>query len=214
MRTHPHRRTTGTAVRQRRTQAERVDAMRARLLDATIELLAKNGWARLSTNDVVRRARVSRGALAHHFPTKAALMEAAAERLIEQRAAEFETVFLALSPEQRTVDHALDLLWSYFQGPAFAAMLELTVAARTNRDLRGVLADGPERITDAAYAVFVDLFPDVANNPFAPQGLRVAFSLMAGMALQAVVDGDRRGHHAESLAMLKALAAALLPGNG
>ncbi|MGN6472734.1 MAG: helix-turn-helix domain-containing protein, partial [Mycobacteriales bacterium] len=52
------------AAPQRRSQAERTEQMRTRLLDATIHCLAESGYGRMSTNDVVRRARVSRGALA------------------------------------------------------------------------------------------------------------------------------------------------------
>jgi AcrR family transcriptional regulator len=185
--------------------------MRTRLLDATLELLATKGWADLSTNDVVRRARVSRGALAHHFATKAELMEAAASRLVERRTAEFEAMFRSLDPAERTVEKALDLLWSFFQGPTFTALMELMVAARTNPDLREVLADGPDQILDAAYAVFVEFFPAVAANAFARQGLRAAFALMVGLSVEAMVDDDRRGHHAELVAWLKVMAHIVIP---
>ena len=70
--------------------------MRARLLDATVDCLVAGGYAKLSTNDVVRRAGVSRGALAHHFPTKSELVAAAGTRLIERRAAEFRATFRAV----------------------------------------------------------------------------------------------------------------------
>lgn len=185
--------------------------MRTRLLDATLELLATEGWADLSTNDVVRRARVSRGALAHHFATKAELMEAAASRLVERRTAEFEATFGSLDPAERTVEQALDLLWSFFQGPTFTALMELMVASRTNPDLQEVLADGPEQIVDAAYEVFVEFFPAVAANEFARQGLRAAFAMMIGLGVEAMVDNDRRGHHAELLAWLKVMAHIVIP---
>jgi AcrR family transcriptional regulator len=185
--------------------------MRTRLLDATLDLLAAEGWSKLSTNDVVRRARVSRGALAHHFATKADLMEAAATRLIEERTAEFERAFAALDPSERTVERALGLLWLHLQGPDFAALVEMMVAARTNRELRQVLADGPERIVDAAYEILVEFFPAVVTNSFAKQGLRAAFGLLIGLAFQSLVDGDRHGHHAEIVAWLQSVAPLMLP---
>ena len=44
--------------------------MRARLLEATVELLVERGYAGTSTTLVSERAGVSRGAQLHHFPTK------------------------------------------------------------------------------------------------------------------------------------------------
>jgi AcrR family transcriptional regulator len=193
------------------TQPERVEAMRARLLDATVECLIAKGYGELSTNDVVRCACVSRGALAHHFPTKAELVAAAGQRLIEERAADFRATFLALPARQRTLPEAIDLLWSYYEGPTFAALLELIVAARTNEDLRAVLADGPEMITAVTLEVFVQLFPQITGNPFASQMVEATLALLAGLALQTIVDGDRHGHHAALRDLVKTLSAALLP---
>jgi len=192
-------------------QTERVEAMRARLLDATVESLVANGYAEMSTNDVVRRAGVSRGALAHHFPAKADLLAAAATRLIEQRANEFRESFLRLPAAKRTVEQAIELLWTFYDGPAFAALVELIVAARTNDQLREVLADGPEQLAIAAFDVFVELFPQIADNPHAEQMVQATLALLAGLALQTMVDGDRRGRHAAVRDLLKTMGAVILP---
>lgn len=204
---------TSTAPK-RMTQAERVAAMRGRLLDATIDCLVEQGYSQMSTNDVVRRAGVSRGALAHYFPTKAQLVAAAGARLIDERAAEYEKVFLALPRDQQNVAEAIDVLWSYYTGPPFAALLELIVAARTDRELREVLADGPERITAASFAVFVKLFPQIADNPLAEQLLRVTLAALAGLALQAIVDGDAQGHHAALRETIKTVGSAIFASLG
>ena len=58
-------------------QADRTRAMRARLLEATVELLVERGFAGTSTTLVSERAGVSRGAQLHHFPTKNDLVVAA-----------------------------------------------------------------------------------------------------------------------------------------
>src|SRR5438094_7885074 len=104
--------------------------MRGRLLDAAIEGLAETGYSGFSTNDVVRRAGVSRGALAHHFPTKAGLVAAAADRLVELRAAEFRARVGGIAPERRTVGRALDVRWTLFEAHAYQALLALWFAVR------------------------------------------------------------------------------------
>src|SRR5664279_6568888 len=68
---------------RRRTQAERSEATRNLILDATVDVLARKGMAGLRMEDVEKTAAVSRGALLHHFGTKAALLLATFERLNE-----------------------------------------------------------------------------------------------------------------------------------
>ena len=55
--------------------------MRARLLEATVELLVDKGYAGTSTTLVSERAGVSRGAQLHHFPTKQDLDVAAVQHV-------------------------------------------------------------------------------------------------------------------------------------
>jgi AcrR family transcriptional regulator len=65
----------------RRTQAERSSATRRALLDAGRELFAQYGFADAGQEDIVERAGVTRGALAHHFGTKQGLFHAVVESI-------------------------------------------------------------------------------------------------------------------------------------
>lgn len=187
----------------RPTQAERVAAMRGRLLDAAIEGLAQTGYSGFSTNDVVRRAGVSRGALAHHFPTKADLVAAAADRLVELRAAEFRARFEAIAPARRTVGKALDVLWTFFEDPSYQALLELMVAARSDDELRPVMAAGLRHAADVTREVFGEAFPDLAESPFIGETLDAILAVYSGLAAQVALDGDADGRHAAVRTVLK-----------
>jgi AcrR family transcriptional regulator len=73
-------------------RAEQVDDTRRALLDSAMELFTERGFAATSLDDVVRAARVTKGALYHHFPGgKLALFEAVFvdvdRRLTQQTAA-------------------------------------------------------------------------------------------------------------------------------
>lgn len=196
------------------TQPERVEAMRNRLLDASIDCLAESGYSGFSTNDVVRRAGVSRGALAHHFPTKAELVAAAADRLVELRASEFRARFAAVAPGRRTVAKALDLLWTFFDDPSFHALLELIVAARSDDELRPVMAAGMRHAAEVTREVFTESFPDLAQLPFVGETLDAVLALYSGLAAQSALDGDADGRHAAVRNILKgalSLAAANAP---
>lgn len=64
-----------------RTQAERSEATREALITAARALFAERGYAGVPTEEVVRAAGVTRGALYHHFGGKRDLFEAVYERV-------------------------------------------------------------------------------------------------------------------------------------
>src|SRR6476660_1760733 len=57
-------------------RAEQVAQTRAALVAAGRRLFGENGFRATSVEDLAREARVTTGALYHHFPTKTALCEA------------------------------------------------------------------------------------------------------------------------------------------
>jgi AcrR family transcriptional regulator len=71
----------------RRTQAERSEATQRALIVTARRLFAERGYARVGTEELVRAAGVTRGALYHHFDGKADLFGAVFEQ-IEQELAE------------------------------------------------------------------------------------------------------------------------------
>src|SRR5258707_8930434 len=77
-------------TRAPRTQQQRREETRRALLDAAVQSLIEVGFARTTTLEVQRRADVSRGALLHHFPSKAELLVAAVDHLAEMRAREMK----------------------------------------------------------------------------------------------------------------------------
>jgi AcrR family transcriptional regulator len=63
------------------TREERAEATRAQLLAVATELFASRGYAAVGTEDVVREAGLTRGALYHHFADKRELFAAVHERV-------------------------------------------------------------------------------------------------------------------------------------
>lgn len=60
------------------------------LLDNATQLFAAHGYAGTSLDEVVAAARVTKGALYHHFPSKLALFESVFDRLQEKATREIE----------------------------------------------------------------------------------------------------------------------------
>jgi AcrR family transcriptional regulator len=106
-----------TQAKQRgRTQAERSEATRGELIAAARELFAKRGYADVGTEEIVKRAGVTRGALYHHFGGKRELLRAVYEQMetefMERLAASAQpdagVVETMLAGAEMFLDHCLE----------------------------------------------------------------------------------------------------------
>lgn len=192
----------------RRTQQERTAATRARVLHAAIDQLGEFGYGRTTTVEVAERAGVSRGALVHHFPTRSELVLSALEYLCELRLADLEESMAHLSKADDRLSAFVNLMWSTFNGPLFAAQLELWIAARTDPELYGGLLPLERGFGKRLSQLCADaLGADRAAGPI----YEITKHLMRGMAIERIMKSDER----ERLAVLehwKQTARALLDG--
>jgi AcrR family transcriptional regulator len=178
------------ATRPRRTQAERRARTRQALLAATIELLAEAGYAGVTSRGVAQRAGVTPGALQHHFDGKAQLVAAASEHL------NFELMreLVARTPttgrsERELAEELLDRLWEMHKGPLMVAVSELVIAARTDAELRDLLAPMQRQAVAATGTVAAQFFPRAAPRRVPlPQLMDTALAAMRGLALLGFVD--------------------------
>ncbi|HEX2677037.1 MAG TPA: TetR/AcrR family transcriptional regulator [Polyangiales bacterium] len=170
----------------RRTQQERRDGTQRALLDATVSALCELGYGGTTTLEVERRARVSRGARIHHFPTKAALLASAVDHLYNQLSDHYEQAFGSpvegLSDAER-FRHGLRLLWSIYRKPDYAAVLELQMAARTDAELREHLRVVGDRHRLLAIAAAHKFFP-VLEDERALSLIETVHASMVGMLIQ------------------------------
>jgi AcrR family transcriptional regulator len=197
----------------RRTQAERTAATRAALLEATVQCLITQGFGGTTTTEVAHRAGVSPGALLHHFPAKADLLCAAVGHLFELRTAEFRKAMANLGPGTDRRAAGLDLLWSMFSGPTFAAWLELWMAARSDPALAAAVIRLDREFIAASQDVFRELFADeiTAAPEVGRAGLGLLYSLMSGLALGRLIPGYELVPAEDILAAFKLLVRAALP---
>jgi AcrR family transcriptional regulator len=122
-------------ARLRETKAERSARTRKALLKATLASLAENGYAGTSTTDVVKRAGLSRGALAHHFPSKAQLVAEAAAYLINKRIESTSRLLSSIEPDKMSIESWIRIQWEAYE-KWFPANIEFMIAARTDNELR------------------------------------------------------------------------------
>ncbi|HEX6608940.1 MAG TPA: TetR/AcrR family transcriptional regulator, partial [Chloroflexia bacterium] len=124
----------------RRTQAERSEAMRERLVEATLKCLVSEGYAGTTVSKIVATAQVSRGAPVHHFPHKAALIEAAAEKLVRHFYIELGRIMLSLEDSDDRLHKLITVGWRNLMAtPYTTALLEILVASRHEPELAQVM---------------------------------------------------------------------------
>jgi AcrR family transcriptional regulator len=114
---------------------------RARILEAAMRLFAEIGYHAASNAVIAEAARLTRGAMLYHFPSREALVDAAVAHIEAERARLLAAA--AATPPPAGVDateHAIDSYWALLHEVAFVAFAELEAAARTDPMVRERLA--------------------------------------------------------------------------
>lgn len=164
------------------SRAERGAQTRQRLIDATIECLAELGYASMSTNDVVRKTGVTRGALAHHFPSKAQLVAEAAAYLISRRI-KYTTNKLKAIKEGFDLHTQIKTEWESYE-KWFPANIEFMVASRTDLDLRAHFAAAIGRYEKELSELQMEVFPQSQISNY------VMGCFIRGLCLERLVNSD------------------------
>lgn len=179
-------------------QQERGQATRRQLLDAAVDELMAVGYARLTTSAVAARAAVSRGAQQYHFPHKATLVAEAVRHLGRLQIGEVRALGAALDAQPAEVRGrtVLDTTFEMYSGPLFAAVLELSMAARADAALQRVIGDAERAISREVRELGPEVFGDAAATlPDFPRRWSLALSAIRGTAMLMLL-----GHPRDSVA--------------
>jgi AcrR family transcriptional regulator len=123
----------------KRTQLERRNETQAAILSASIDLLAENGYAGFSASRVARRAGVSRGAQEHYFPKKNDLIAAATQHAMREAVDHARSLARTATEAADPVAKFLTDSEHFFFRPVFRAMIEIMIAARSDRALARIV---------------------------------------------------------------------------
>ena len=121
------------ARRKRRTQAERRQGTRTRILDAAVEVLRKNGYAHFRTADVAKAAGVSRGAQLHHFATKEKLVYATMEHVFQNVLETSRQRARALKRGEDPLEHMIADAREFFFSTPFFISLDIATSINNAR---------------------------------------------------------------------------------
>jgi AcrR family transcriptional regulator len=192
-------------------QAEKSLLTQTHILEATMQCLIEIGYAQTTTDKIAQKARVSRGAMTHHFKSRAAVFSAAATYITELRAMEYDEAIgkvKALStgvPELDNMRETIAFLQKYYARPSFIALHELLRGARTDKTLNAVMVPLEEALDQKISDSILTRFPVWAEVPGTSELLRdLILSTLQGIAIDPVgyVKGARLQRLMELLALV------------
>jgi AcrR family transcriptional regulator len=166
---------------------------RTAILDAAVACFYELGYFNTTTENIARRAGVSRGAMLHHFPTRFDLITAAVEHINQMRLAMFaeEETRTQAGAEHSRVEEGIDVYWKQLNTPAFVVFTELQVAARTDKELEKVLIPALKDFQRAWSDAVTQIFPDLAQSEAFVRTTYLTKYLLEGMATSTMVDGQK-----------------------
>lgn len=191
-----------TRMKRADRDAQRSLATRTRLLEAAFEVLVERGHSGFNTVAVCARANAPRGTMLHHFPSRASLVVASLDHVLERRVQAFHEAFLVARQQAEALSGSsgkqtftpramLDMLWSEFSGPANAAWLELVSASRTDPEIRNELVEVVKRFDGNARLLFTALIPPQPGAQLDhDRVLGLIFATLNGMSIDRVYRPD------------------------
>ncbi|WP_395396746.1 TetR/AcrR family transcriptional regulator [Novosphingobium sp. BL-8A] len=166
--------------KQRRTQEERTAQTRLALIEAAISAIHEMGYTGTNTATIAERAGVSRGAMLHHFGTRAALMAEVVRHVFEGEMAEYEETRLATGLGDR-LDDWPKLLWSVLGRPSGLAVLEILQATRSDAELAASVVPMQEAVERSALQVMQGAFG--GNEVLARSVMRLMVWSVRGLSI-------------------------------
>lgn len=139
---------------------------RVAILEAAVDCLARVGYARTTTQLIAATADISRGAMLHHYATKQELIAAVIDYIFYKRMERLAERIGALTEHERVELHAgIEIYWQGLLSPEFTAYLELSVASRTDGELRDIFLPKAIQYDALERRQVLRVFPEWGDKP-------------------------------------------------
>ncbi|GGO51041.1 transcriptional regulator, TetR family [Roseovarius pacificus] len=176
----------------KREKQARSIATREKLIETTLDVIYDVGYNRASTPEFSERAGVSRGALLHHFPTRADIIVAAMEKLLSDGTRDIRNIAGKVTQKQLGTDEFVDFLWSMFSGRFYYLSIEFINEARTDEELRLKMMPVVKKFHEALNEIWAEF--QTREHPSSSHEAQVILNLtvclVRGMGIQTVLKND------------------------
>ncbi len=169
---------------KRTWQQTKSQITRNAILQAAVDCFYEVGYSKTTTDSIAKKAKVSRGAMLHHFPTRAELITATVEYLNLLRLEMFarEEFAVQKGAEHTRIEEGIDVYWNQLNTPPFIVFFELKVIARTDPELAAVINPGLRDFEGAWAEAVTDVFPDLALSEAFQRSIYLTQLILEGLA--------------------------------
>ena len=182
----------------RRSQAQRTEETRGKIVGAVVESIHEVGLPRTTAAEVARRAGVTWGAVQHHFGGKSGMLDAVLEHSFDDFVASLGDLRAdeALLPDR--IDQFVERAWAHFRSPLYRSTFEILLQSESGD------AAWQARMLDAWDDVFRRIFFDSSL----PRRRRLRLhhytvSVLTGLASMLQLEGPTAKLGAGELDLLK-----------
>ncbi|MBX3201148.1 MAG: TetR/AcrR family transcriptional regulator [Labilithrix sp.] len=192
----------------RRTGYKKSEASRAQVLDAAVRVLAKQGIASTSVQDIADAAGLSKGAVHYHFESKDELLERVLDRCCEVVESRIRAVFAEEGPPLERIHRALAEMWAVRRDGVreMRVLTELHILSRQNKRIRKACGEALQRACRQMIDTALEHLVAMGLRPKVPVEVipRLIIATLDGLALQQEIDPVSRETEAEIVRALEA----------
>src|SRR6266850_865934 len=174
-----------------RTQAERSEETRTRILKAAANLIRKRGYSRFRTAEVAKEAGLSRGAQLHHFPTKDSLVVATLEYVFEQAQVLSRRRAAAVNRPRDLIEAVIEDAREFFFSEHFMVAIDIVLSTSTDQAVRKQILDISRKARRPVEAAWSEALAASGVPPsLSADIVALTLGVVRGMALRTLWDND------------------------
>ncbi|WP_169569837.1 TetR/AcrR family transcriptional regulator [Sneathiella limimaris] len=125
----------GAQAPQRRTQQQRREETRSKLILAAFELIRDKGASKFTTAEVAEMAGLTRGAVQYHFSSPYELLREVVIKVVDDMTAQLDHKGLQTVERLERLEQIVDIYWDGYKSDTYAVFMELAVNGRLNPEM-------------------------------------------------------------------------------
>jgi len=171
--------------RVRRTQAERSESTQRRIVDSAMSVIHKQGFQKANLTNIARGAKVTLGALQHHFGTRQALLERVVNEVMAPLHDHGQVWPSPSLPLPARAEAFVRNAWEHIHGPpTYVAAWALFFGCKSTPSLFKRIDMKRAHDDPIFFAHFLDVFPEVRAEHRDPDALAsFVFATLRGIGV-------------------------------